>query len=73
MTTDAAGNYYATFNDGESESGIYTYTPSGDNAVLVLTPSSPATSSHINLAFASSVAGTYTADTLVGGSFTLSK
>src|ERR1044071_6972539 len=45
--------YNAAFNDGTSEDGTYTYTPSGDNATLVLTRSNGSGVSTINLTFTS--------------------
>src|SRR5213075_696416 len=38
ITTDAANNYHAVFKDNSTEDGTYTYSASGDNATLVLTP-----------------------------------
>ena len=64
--------YNAAFNDGTSEDGTYTYTPSGDNATLVLTPSNGSGVSTINLAFTSSADGTYTSDTVGSGTFNVS-
>ena len=71
IATDAGGHYQATFNDGSSESGVYAYTPSGDNATLVLTPSNGAGVSNVNLDFVSPLDGTYTSDTVGSGFFNL--
>ena len=70
-----ASNYSATFNDGSTESGTYTYTPSGDNATLVLTPTSAGATgvSTINLTFnPSRTDGNYTSDTVGSGTFAVS-
>ena len=72
VTTDAAGNYHATFsNPAGAEDGTYAYTPNGDNATLVLTPTTADGVSTINLTFANSTSGTYTSDTVGSGSFTV--
>ena len=43
----------------------------GDNATLVLTPTTADGVSTINLTFANSTSGTYTSDTVGSGSFTV--
>ena len=68
-----ASNYNAVFNDGTTEDGTYTYTPSGDNATLVLTPSNGSGVTTINLTFTSpNTDGTYTSDTVGSGTFNIS-
>ena len=74
MTTDAGNGYSATFsNPAGTETGSYTYTPSGDNATLVLTPTNATGTSNINLTFTSPNSGTYTSDTVGSGTFTVTK
>src|SRR3954470_7302743 len=71
IATDAAGGYNATFNDGTTESGNYIYTPSGDNATLVLSPTTTEGVSNIQLSFTSPTEGTYTSDNEGSGTFTV--
>ena len=70
IATDAAGGYNATFNDGSTESGTYTYSPSGNNATVVLTPSNGSMTTTVNLAFSSPTDGSYTSDLPTGGAGT---
>ena|SRR5947207_787644 len=75
ITTDAAGGYSASFDNGaSSETGTYTYAANGDNANLVLTPSGqgPEGVSNISLAFnPSQTDGNYTSDKEGNGTFTV--
>jgi len=72
VTINDPTTYSATFNDGSTENGTYTYTPSGNNATLVLTPDGTGGNtgvSTINLTFNSNTDGTYTSDTVGSGTF----
>jgi hypothetical protein len=74
VVINADSSYTATFNDGSTETGNASYTPSGDTAILVLTPTTAEGVSTINLTFdASQASGTYTSDTVGAGTFTATK
>lgn len=68
IVTDSANGYSATFFDGATETGTYSYTPSVDLATLVLTSGAGPVST-ISLTFTSSSAGTYTSDAFGTGGF----
>src|SRR4051812_30763110 len=74
VTINDASSYSATFADNTTENGTYTYTPSGNNATLVLTPDGTGGNtgvSTINLTFNSNADGTYTSDTVGSGTFAI--
>ena len=71
ITLSTASDYSASFA-GAGESGTYTYTPSGDNAALVLTPTEGAGSNYTLTFNADQVSGTFSlAEPAQSGSFTV--
>jgi hypothetical protein len=56
--------------NGDPENGTYTFTPSGDMASLVLTPTGGDINRTINLVINTSTQGTYTSDSFGQGAFT---
>jgi hypothetical protein len=66
----ANNTYTAKFSDNTTETGTYVYTPSGNNATLVLTPDNNTATTTANLVFTSPTDGTYTSEA-GNGTFTL--